>query len=113
MVNNTDIHPSPARRLLPGWDYWALTLLGAPLAASALALLVFDLLDVDDHAWIAIVACAVGGALVGWCAPSLRRLAPGLRALWISVSALLSLAIPVAVLFALLYAACHDGGCFS
>ena len=46
-------------------------------------------------------------------APSVRRLVPGLRAFWVGISGLLSLAIPVVIAFGLLYAACHDGGCFS
>jgi hypothetical protein len=117
MVDNSHTHlasvPSGPRRLVPGWDYWALALLGAPLAASAVALLIFAALDVNDHVWIGVVACALAGALVGWSAPSARRLTPALRAVWVAVSGLLSLAIPVVVLLALLYVSCHDGGCFS
>ncbi|WP_445148122.1 hypothetical protein [Baekduia sp. Peel2402] len=113
MVNNTDIHTAPARRLAPGWDYWALTLLGAPLAASAFGLIFFTVLDGEAADWtVAVLAVLLSGA-IGWHAPSARRLTSGLRAFWACVTAGLSVAIPVAIAFGLLYAACHDGGCFS
>lgn len=113
MVNNTDIHTTLARRVMPGWDYWALTLLGAPLAASAFGLIFFTVLEGETADWTVAVLAVLLSGVIGWYAPSARRLTRGLRAFWACVTAVLSAAIPVGIAFGLLYAACHDGGCFS
>lgn len=112
MVNNPDIHLTPARRVLPGWDYWALTLLGAPVAASAFCWLLSALAP-GLGAGVLLAICAAIGALAGLCAPSCLRLAPGLRAFWAGAAALITTAVPVVIVLTAFYIACSGGGCFS
>jgi len=114
MVSKPHIPASPiARRPVPGWDYWALTLLGAPAATGLVLYVLNAVFSVQESVEVALVGFAACGALLGWLAPSGRALHPAVRVLWSLFGAVLSAAVPVLLFIAALWIACSGGGCFS
>lgn len=114
MVNRTHVSASPiVRRRVPGWDFWALTMLGAP-AASGLVLYVLNAsFSVQESVPVGLACFAACGALLGWLAPSGRALRSTERVLWSLLAAALAVGVPVLLFIAALWIACSGGGCFS
>lgn len=115
MVNNTHPHSTAlsGRRRVPGWDFWALTLIGAPAATGLVLYVLNAVFSVQESVSVGLAAFAACGALAGRLAPSGRALPPVAYVLWGLLAAALSAAVPVALFIAVLYVSCHDGGCFS